>query len=80
MSERNAEFLHNEVPGIVLSDEVRARMRGKSGDEGTREGIAIARELIEAGRGVVGGYYLIPPFGRVELALELIDFIRSTGP
>jgi len=80
VSERNAEFLHNEVPGIVLSDEVRARMRGKGGDEGAREGIAIARELIEAGRGVVGGYYLIPPFGRVELALELIDFIRSAGP
>lgn len=76
VSERNAEFLHNEVPGIRLPDEVRRRMHGKSGAEGVREGMAIARELVEAGRGKVGGYYLMPPFGKVELALELTDFIR----
>jgi homocysteine S-methyltransferase len=40
--------------------------------------MAIARELIEAGRGRCGGYYLMPPFGKVELALELIEFIRRT--
>jgi homocysteine S-methyltransferase len=76
VSERNAEFLHNEVPGIVLPDEVRRRMRGKSGAEGVREGMAVARELVEAGRGRVGGWYLMPPFGKVELALELIETIR----
>jgi homocysteine S-methyltransferase len=76
VSERNAEFLHNEVPGIVLPDEVRQRMRGKSGAEGVREGMAVARELVEAGRGRVGGWYLMPPFGKVELALELIETIR----
>jgi len=76
VSERNAEFLHNEVPGIVLPDEVRRRMRGKSGPEGVREGMAVARELLADGRGRVGGWYLMPPFGKVELALELIAEIR----
>jgi len=76
VSERNAEFLHNEVPGIVLPDEVRQRMRGKNGAEGVREGMAVARELVEAGRGRVGGWYLMPPFGKVELALELIETIH----
>jgi len=76
VSERNAEFLHNEVPGIVLPDAVRSRMRGKSGAEGVREGMAVAQELVAAGRGRVGGWYLMPPFGRVELALELIEAIR----
>jgi homocysteine S-methyltransferase len=76
VSERNAEFLHNEVPGITLPEEVRRRMRGKSGAAGVREGMAIARELVEAGRGRVGGWYLMPPFGKVELALELIGEIR----
>ena len=57
------------------SEDVRMRMRGKSGEEGIREGLAIARELI-ASAGRAGGFYLIPPFGRVELALDLIDFIR----
>lgn len=77
VSERNAEFLHNEVPGIVLPDDVRLRMRGKQGTEGVREGMAMARELVAAGRGKVGGYYIMPPFGKVELALELMEFIRQ---
>jgi homocysteine S-methyltransferase len=79
VSERNAEFLHNEVPGITLSPAVRQRMRGKSGEEGVREGMAIARELIAAGAGRVGGWYLMPPFGKVELAVELLEFIRTAG-
>ncbi len=51
-------------------------MKGKSGEEGVKEGMAIARELVVAGRGKVGGWYLMPPFGKVELALELIGIIR----
>ncbi len=78
VSERNAEFLHNEVPGITLPEEVRLRMRGKKGDEGVREGMAIAGELVAAGRERVGGYYIMPPFGKVELALELLELIRNT--
>lgn len=77
VSERNAEFLHNEVPGITLPDEVRRRMREKKGEEGIREGIAIARELIEAGRGRAGGWYLMPPFGKIAMALELMELIRQ---
>jgi homocysteine S-methyltransferase len=76
VSERNAEFLHNEVPGISVPDEIRRRMRGKSGDEGAREGLAIAGELVAHGRGRVGGYYLMPPFGRIDLALQLAATIR----
>jgi methionine synthase I (cobalamin-dependent)/5,10-methylenetetrahydrofolate reductase len=77
VSGRNAEFLHNEVPGITLPEEVLRRMKGKSGQEGVKEGMAIARDLVDAGRGKVGGWYLMPPFGKVELALELIRFIRQ---
>lgn len=77
VSERNAEFLHNEVPGITLPEEVRGRMKGKTGEAGVREGVAIARELIEAGRGRVGGWYLMPPFGKVDLALELLSVIKG---
>jgi len=77
VSERNAEFLHNEVPGIVLPEGVRERMRGKSGEAGVAEGLAIARELVVAGQGLgVRGFYLIPPFGKVELLPELLELIR----
>lgn len=78
VSERNAEFLHNEVPGIVLPEEVRQRMRGTSGAAGLHEGVAICRELVTEGKRLgVGGYYLIPPFGKVEPVLELIGTIRG---
>jgi len=57
---------------------VRRRMRGTAGTAGVRAGMAICRELLAASQAAgVGGYYLIPPFGRVELALELIEAIRS---
>lgn len=75
VSERNAEFLHNEVPGILLPEDVRKRMHGTHGDEGVRRGMDISRELIEAGRGRVDGFYLMPPFGKVEIAVELIGDI-----
>jgi len=79
VSERNAEFLHNEVPGIRIPDEVRQRMRGKSGASGVDEGLAIAGELVEAGQGLVGGWYLMPPFGKVEVALRLLERIRGVS-
>ena len=77
VSGRNAEFLHNEVPGIVIPDHIRARMAGKTGDDGVREGLAIAREFIAAAIDRVGGFYLIPPFGKYQIAVELVKFIRS---
>jgi homocysteine S-methyltransferase len=39
VSGRNAEFLHNEVPGIVIPDEIRQRMAGRVGEDGVREGL-----------------------------------------
>ena len=77
VSERNAEYLNNEVPGITVPDAVRARMKGLDKESGAREGLAIAREFIDATIGAVGGYYLIPPFGKYELAVELIEHIQQ---
>jgi homocysteine S-methyltransferase len=78
VSERNAEFLHNEVPGIVLPDSVRERMSGKARAAGVEEGLKIARELIEVGlENGVKGFYLIPPFGKVEILPELIVRIKA---
>ncbi len=79
VSERNALFLHNEVPGIQLPETVRGRMHGLSGEDGTRAGMAIAGELVEKSRSLgFGGFYLIPPFGKVNLAAELMTRIRTT--
>jgi homocysteine S-methyltransferase len=73
-SHKNAEFLHNEVPGMQIPDEVRARMKSAgSGAEARREGVKIAREMLQAVRKRVAGAYVMPPLGRYEMALEVLD-------
>ncbi len=73
-SYRNAEFLHNEVPGMQIPEPLRERMRKATSKEKARaEGIAIAREALLATRSMVEGAYIMPPFGRVELALRVLD-------
>ncbi len=82
-SHRHAEFLHNEVPGITLTDEVRERMR-KAGKEGRREGVKIAQELLlealEAKDFRIQGVYLMPSFGRYEVAAEVLEVLKEVEP
>ena len=80
LSERNAEFLHNEVPGIVLTDEARWRMKGLSGKEGRRVGVQICRELIDHMVGRADGFYLIPSQIRTEMAVELVEHLHQRVP
>ena len=71
-STRHAEFLHNEVPGITLTDEARARMR-EAGPNGRAEGVEMARELLFQLKPLVQGVYLMPSFGRYEVAAEVLQ-------
>ena len=74
VSVRNAEFLANEVPGVVVPDGVIARMRRaneRSREHAVNEGIAIAREMFAQVRGAVRGAQVSAPFGKVELALQV---------
>jgi homocysteine S-methyltransferase len=80
LSERNAEFLHNEVPGIVLTDTIRQRMKGLSGKAGREEGLRICKELIDGMIATADGFYLIPPQIRTEMAVELTDYIQQRQP
>ena len=73
-SHRNAEFLHNEVPGMRIPEDIRERMRkAGSGDQAQREGVAIAREALAAARDLAQGAYVMPPFNKVELAIKVIE-------
>lgn len=76
---RNSEFLHHEVPGIKLSDEVLQRMAAADGDKVTAqaEGIQIAKELIDTAAELFNGIYLITPFMRYDMSVELIDYIKQ---
>ena len=73
-SYRNAEFLHNEVPGMQVPDSVRERMRrAGTGAEARKQGVAIARGMLGPVRHRVAGAYIMPPLERYELALEVVD-------
>jgi methionine synthase / methylenetetrahydrofolate reductase(NADPH) len=76
---RNAEFLHNEVPGIKISQDILDTM-AKLKDNPTqskREGIAITKSLIETAAELFNGIYLITPFMNYEMTVELAHFTRE---
>jgi len=72
-SYRNAEFMKNEVPGVVVPDAVMARMAAaKTKEEQRAAGIAIARESIASFRDRVAGIQVSAPFGDVSTAIAVI--------
>ena len=75
VSLRNAEFLANEVPGVVVPAEILDRMRRaneRSSEHAVAEGIAIAREMLALVRDEVQGVQVSAPFGKVALALQVV--------
>jgi methionine synthase / methylenetetrahydrofolate reductase(NADPH) len=63
--------LHNEVPGIIVPDDVQEALR-EAGPDGPQVGMEIAQELIEASRERAAGVYLVAPFKRPLGVLELL--------
>jgi homocysteine S-methyltransferase len=78
-SSRHAEFMHNEVPGIVVPQQLRDRMR-RAGENGIAEGLQQSRELLEQTKDLVQGVYLMPSFGRYEVVTELVRWLRDQRP
>ncbi|MCO4331362.1 bifunctional homocysteine S-methyltransferase/methylenetetrahydrofolate reductase [Staphylococcus hyicus] len=78
-SYNNALFLHNEVPGIKMTDDVLERFKAVAGDKlATYElSISICKSLIETVHQYFNGLYLITPFERVDYALELAAYSKS---
>jgi len=73
----NAEFMANEVPGVSVPDDVIERMRrAEQAGGAAQEGVAIARELGCALKGVVQGVRVAAPSGRIEAALEVLAGFR----
>ena len=76
-SHKNAEFLHNEVPGMSIPDDIRERMRvAGSGERAQLEGVRIAQEATLAARELAQGVYIMPPFNKVDLAVRVIEALR----
>lgn len=73
VSLRNAEFLHNEFPGISIPPSVMDRLRSVPKKRAVDEGLMIAQDIIEEAIRIFPGIYIIPPFNRVDLAIELAE-------
>jgi methionine synthase I (cobalamin-dependent)/5,10-methylenetetrahydrofolate reductase len=75
-SARHAEFLHNEVPGITIPEEQRTAMHA-AGARGGEVGLEMSMNLLAQSESHVTGTYIMPSFGRYELAAELVRRLRA---
>lgn len=71
-----AQFLHNEIPGIIIPDEIFQRLED-AGEHIAQEGVQIASELVEQMRGYIQGAYIIPGHGQYDLAAQVANAITS---
>ncbi len=69
---RHAAFLNNEVPGISIPESLMRRISA-AGDVAPAVGVQIAAEILRDLHGMVQGAYIIPPFGKYEMAAEIVE-------
>jgi homocysteine S-methyltransferase len=80
VSFRNAEFLHNEVPGVRVTPSIMDRMRiasEKGKEEARDQGLQIARELLTDVRDLIQGVQVSAPFGNVKYALQVFEELEE---
>jgi homocysteine S-methyltransferase len=77
---REAEFLHNEIPGVHIPEEIMSRMAEaeQDGEEATRaEGVKIALEVFESIRDSIAGAHINVPDGNLDGALEILSGVND---
>lgn len=74
-SYQQAEKFHNEVPGIVIPESVRERLR-LAGEAGAATGVDIIKELFDTIYPHIQGVYLMP-LDRYTLVGELLPYIQK---
>ena len=70
-SYRLALRLHNEVPGIIVPQELQDALES-AGPGAAEVGMSHARELLSAARGRCDGAYVVAPYRRPTAVLELL--------
>ncbi len=75
VSYRQATYLHNEVPGIVIGDKILRQFEHVQ--DGTALGVDLALELIERLMPSIQGVYLVPSFNRIEPLTSIIHYLRE---
>jgi homocysteine S-methyltransferase len=74
LSYRNALFMNNEVPGVVIPKKIMEKMsQPKDPEESKKIGVEIAHQMVESLGNDVQGIQVSAPFGRIDLALAIIQ-------
>jgi len=74
LSLRNAIFMKNEVPGVVIPDGIIRRMeKPQDPEDAKKTGVEIAREMVKELGSNIQGLQLSAPFGRIDLALAIVS-------
>lgn len=74
-SYRHADFLHNEIPGISIPENIREKMRS-AGNEAAKVGVQLSKEFLKEAKQIVQGVYIMPPFGKYNVVNELMEVIK----
>jgi methionine synthase I (cobalamin-dependent)/5,10-methylenetetrahydrofolate reductase len=75
-SKRHAEFLHYEVPGMSIPNWIQERIAKRTTiEEQSTEGVAICVEFLKEAKSLVDGVYLMPPFKKYQMAVEILEKI-----
>lgn len=77
VSYRNAQFLNNEVPGIVIPDVYINKFNPEMSKEEAEEiGIEISVDLCKKIKDYVDGFYFITPFNRIEMIVKILNKLK----
>ncbi|MFP3984321.1 MAG: methylenetetrahydrofolate reductase, partial [Desulfurivibrionaceae bacterium] len=80
ISSRNAEFLHNEVPGISVPEELRKKLSAYEQVEDQRKiALEYTREMVENVSSTVDGFYFISPLNKWDIVLDFVKQVRKAG-
>ena len=74
-SYRHAEFLHNEIPGMVIPEEIRESLRS-AGNKASSLGVQLTKEFLRNAKHLVSGAYLMPPFRKYEVIPQILEALQ----
>ena len=74
-SYRHAEFLHNEIPGMVIPDSIRESLRS-AGSKASVMGVQLTKEFLHNAKYLVAGAYLMPPFRKYEVISQILEALQ----
>ncbi len=83
VSAKNAEFFHNEVPGMQIPQRIRDRLKAAPDKQAQREiGMAEAQDALRAVKDDprIQGAYIFPPFGSYRAVSRVLEALDRPQP